>query len=321
MSADALKSPKYLMYFKILGLRQAEKLPSRRARGFIQRFPKVKARENAQKGRGCRQQGTARCGQTQPKGGSAMQGYTVAEVSRMAGVSIRTLHHYDAIGLLKPAQLTGAGYRLYDEASLRRLQSILLLRELEFPLKQIGALLASPDFDPQAALEEQIRLLQLRLAHTQRLIDLARSLQQGGSTIMPTDFTAFDKAEQQQYAREALERWGGTDAYKEYSQKQKAAPAGSMDAAGKQLLALLAELGGCRAGGPQSAAAQQKVAQLQAFITAHYYTCTDEILQGLGRMYTADERMRRNIDAAGGEGTAAFAGAAIEAYCAGRRAE
>lgn len=250
-----------------------------------------------------------------------MQEYTVAEVSRMAGVSIRALHHYDAIGLLKPARLTGAGYRLYDEASLRRLQSILLLRELEFPLREIARLLATPGFDPYEALEEQIRLLQLRLDHTRRLIDLARNLQQGGNTIMPTDFTAFDKTEQEQYAKEAQKRWGETAAWKEYEQKQKAAPAGGMEAAGQQLLALLAGLGGCRAEGPESAAAQQKVAQLQAFITAHYYTCTDEILAGLGQMYTADERMRKNIDAAGGEGTAAFAQKAIEAWCAGRRAK
>ena len=85
--------------------------------------------------------------------------WTVKQVSRITGVSVRTLHHYDAIGLLRPAKVTDAGYRLYDDAALRRLQNILLFRELQFPLKEIKAILDSPDFDPTAALEQQIRLL------------------------------------------------------------------------------------------------------------------------------------------------------------------
>lgn len=249
-----------------------------------------------------------------------MREYTVAEVSRMAGVSVRALHHYDAIGLLRPARTTAAGYRLYDDAGLRRLQSILLLRELEFPLRQIAAMLNAPAFDQQEALSQQIHLLELRQAHTARLIALAKRLQKGEDDTMNTDFTPFDKTEQQRYAAEVRERWGDTAAFAEFAQRQQAAAPGAMEQAGNALMALLTDLGGCRADGPESAAAQAKVAALQAHITAHYYTCTDEILQGLGQMYTADERMRKNIDAAGGEGTAAFAGQAIEAYCAARRA-
>lgn len=260
----------------------------------------------------------ARCkAEKSERGQTGMREYTVAEVSRMAGVSARTLHHYDAIGLLKPARVTGAGYRLYNDASLRRLQSILLFRELEFPLKQIAAMLDSPGFDPQEALGQQIRLLELRTAHTQKLIGLARRLQQGGTELM--EFGAFDKSELKAYAQEARERWGGTAAYREYEQRQKAAPAGGQEEANRRLMALLAELGALRDKGPACEAAQNKVAELQSFITAHYYTCTDEIMQGLGEMYTADERMRRNIDAAGGEGTAEFAQKAIAAYCRARR--
>ena len=105
---------------------------------------------------------------------------TVKEVSRMTGVSVRTLHHYDAIGLLKPTAVTGAGYRLYDDAALSRLQNILLFRELQFPLKEIKAILDSPDFDPAAALEQQIRLLVLQCRHIGNLIACARSLQKRG---------------------------------------------------------------------------------------------------------------------------------------------
>ena len=84
---------------------------------------------------------------------------TVKEVSRLSGVSVRTLHHYDAIGLLKPTRVTEAGYRLYDDTALARLQAILLFRELQFPLKEIKAILDSPNFDQQEALAQQIRIL------------------------------------------------------------------------------------------------------------------------------------------------------------------
>ena len=88
--------------------------------------------------------------------------WTVKQVSRITGVSVRTLHHYDAIGLLRPAKVTDAGYRLYDDAALRRLQNILLFRELQFPLREIKAILDSPNFDPAAALEQQIQLLEMQ---------------------------------------------------------------------------------------------------------------------------------------------------------------
>ena len=87
---------------------------------------------------------------------------TVNEVSKLTGVSVRTLHHYDAIGLLKPTQVTAAGYRLYDDTALARLQTILLFRELQFPLKEIKSILDSPDFDREQALQQQIGLLERR---------------------------------------------------------------------------------------------------------------------------------------------------------------
>ena len=87
---------------------------------------------------------------------------TVTEVSKLSGVSVRTLHHYDAIGLLKPTRVTEAGYRLYDDAKLQRLQSILLFRTLRFSLKEIQRILDSPEFDPQEALEQQLAMLELQ---------------------------------------------------------------------------------------------------------------------------------------------------------------
>ncbi|MBQ8611290.1 MAG: MerR family transcriptional regulator [Oscillospiraceae bacterium] len=235
---------------------------------------------------------------------------TVNEVSLLTGVSVRTLHHYDAIGLLKPAKLTAAGYRLYDDTALARLRSILFYRELQFSLREIKTMLDSPDFDPAAALEQQITLLQARRDRLQALIDHARALQKKGGN--PMDFTAFDTAEQDKLRREAKERWGGTAAWQEYEKKE---PKAAEQAAGAQLMTLLAELGALRPLAPDAAAVQKKVAALQRYITENFYTCTDEILAGLGQMYTADERFQKNIDAAGGEGCAAFVSAAIAAFC------
>ena len=109
---------------------------------------------------------------------------TVNEVSKLTGVSVRTLHHYDAIGLLKPTKVTAAGYRLYDDTALGRLQSILLFRELQFPLKEIKAILDRPGFDLSAALAQQIRLLELQYKRMGELISFAREIQKKGASCI-----------------------------------------------------------------------------------------------------------------------------------------
>lgn len=144
---------------------------------------------------------------------------TVSEVSKLTGISVRTLHHYDAIGLLKPTKITEAGYRLYDNTALDRLLHILMFRELQIPLKEIKSILDSPDFNPGEAIEQQIHLLELQLKHTKELISFARTIQKGGVHAM--NFKAFDKTEIDQYAKEVKEKWGNTQAYKEYEKKRK----------------------------------------------------------------------------------------------------
>ena len=234
---------------------------------------------------------------------------TVHEASQISGVSVRTLHHYDAIGLLRPTAVTEAGYRLYDDTALARLQSILLFRELAFPLKEIKRIMDDPQFDQATALEQQIRLLELQQERLSRLIDLARETMKTGVTHM--DFTAFDNSKLEQYAAEVKERWGNTAAYQESAQR----PAAEQKDAAAGLMAQFARMGRLRTGDPAGQEAQDAVRELQQFITKHFYTCTPEILSGLGQMYTADDRFRASIDAAGGEGTADFAGKAIAVYC------
>ena len=238
---------------------------------------------------------------------------TVQQVSKLTGISVRTLHHYDQIGLLKPTKVTESGYRLYDETALKRLQAILFFRELEFPLKQIGESLDRPGFDFSSALADQIRLLELRAEQLQKLISHARQIQETG--VIPMDFSAFDRSKQATYAAEAKKRWGSTDAYKEFEEKTAGQTQAQQNAAGDGLMAIFARMGTIRTADPAASEAQALVKELQDYITAHYYTCTKQILRGLGMMYIAGDEMTENIDKAGGEGTANFAHEAIEFYC------
>ena len=238
---------------------------------------------------------------------------TVKEVSRITGVSVRTLHHYDAIGLLRPTKITEAGYRLYDDTALKRLQSILFFRELEFPLQEIKDILDKPNFNPMNALEDQIHLLELRKQHLDKLISHARNIQQTG--VISMNFKPFDTTEMDNYAAEAKAKWGKTDAYKEYEQKAAGQNKEKQKFDGDALMAKFAEIGKLRNLTPDAPEVQEAVAGIQAFITAHYYNCTKQIFAGLGQMYVADDRFRQNIDAVGGDGTAEFVSRAIEVYC------
>lgn len=238
---------------------------------------------------------------------------TVHEVSKFTGVSVRTLHHYDAIGLLKPTEVTEAGYRLYDDAALGRLQIILMFRELRFPLKEIKKIMDSPGFDREEALAQQIRLLEMQREHIGGLIAFAREIQEKGVDRM--SFDAFRNEEMEQYAEEVRERWGDTDAYKEFEERRKGRDDEEYEIAGKKMLALFAEIGALRGRQPSEEEVQEKIRALQDFITENFYHCTDEILGGLGEMYVSDERMKGNIDRAGGDGTAEFAREAIRVYC------
>jgi len=238
---------------------------------------------------------------------------TVTQVSKLTGVSVRTLHHYDQIGLLKPSQITEAGYRLYDQAALERLQLILLFRELEMPLKEIAGILDAPDFDREQVLTAQIKLLELKQQQIENLLTLAQNMKTIGVGNM--DFSAFDKTKQKEYAQEAKNRWGKTDTYAEFAQKSAGRSEETETALGAGLMGLFVKLGQMRDQAPDCEAVQAWVAELQAYITEHYYTCTKPILNGLGFMYADGGEMNQNIDKAAGEGTGIFAQKAIEAYC------
>lgn len=237
---------------------------------------------------------------------------TVKEVSTITGVSVRTLHYYDSIGLLKPAEVTEAGYRLYDDMALERLQQILLFRELEFPLQEIKEILESPNFDRNRALEQQITLLTLKKEHLENLIDLARGIQAIGVGKM--DFSAFDTRKIDAYAEEAKAVYGHTPQYHEFEEKSKGRTEKETGEINQQMMAIFAEFGGMRQLLPETETVQAQVKKLQEFITMNFYTCSNEILYGLAKMYAGGGRFTETIDQAGGSGTAEFVYRAVKYY-------
>ena len=243
---------------------------------------------------------------------------TVNEVSKLTGVSIRTLHYYDQIGLLAPTSITEAGYRLYDDMALERLQHIMLFRELQFPLKDIGDILNASNFDRNRALEQQIQLLTLKKEHIENLITFARGIKGIGVKNMKNmDFSAFDAKKLDEYAAQAKASWGQTEAYKEFEEKEKGRTKEQSDQIAEGMMALFTEFGLLLKEGKtaDSEDVQAQVKKLQEYITEHFYTCTPKILAGLGKMYNGGGSMTENIDKFGGEGTADFADKAIEVYC------
>ena len=235
---------------------------------------------------------------------------TVKEVSKITGVTVRALHHYDTIGLLKPTQVTEAGYRLYDDAALEKLYMILVLRELDLSLNEIAEILHAPDYDRNRVLEKQIKLMQERVGKLQNRIALAKGMLTAGVKYM--DFEGFDPKKMDEYSAQAKALYGKTDAYKEFSQKSAGRTAEQEKDLGTQVMDFFARLGKMRPCEPDCKEALAWAKELQDFFTAHYYTCTPQILGSLAESYAGGGSMTENIDKVGGAGTGAFAKEVID---------
>lgn len=239
----------------------------------------------------------------------AMQTKNFAEFT---GVSTRTLHYYDEIGLLKPAFTDEhTGYRYYDEDSLLRMQEILFYRELDFPLKHIKAIMNSPGYDRETALKDHKELLILKKERLERLIVSIDDAIEGRVMMKNFNNTEFDK-----YKAEVKAKWGDTEAYAEYAEKSKSYSKAKYDELGKGMDMIIAEFALDHSAGmaADSMVVQMLVEKLMRYITDNYYTCTIEILEGLGKMYVEDDRFKKNIDKHG-EGTAKYMSDAIAAFC------
>ncbi|MDE3722175.1 MerR family transcriptional regulator [Nocardiopsis sp. N85] len=230
-------------------------------------------------------------------------GRTVGEVARLSGQTVRTLHHYDRIGLLVPAERTPSGYRSYDDEDLERLRRILTYRELGFGLEEIAELIDDPTADTRAHLRRQHRLV---TEHIERLRAVARGLEHlMEADTMQLNITPEERLELfgdfdvDTHAEEAERRWGGSDAYERsrrtvsaYTKedwKRNQAEAAEISRA---LAAAMAE------GAPAHGERAMDLAELhRAYVTRWFYDCTTEIHRGLGALYVDDERFTATIDA------------------------
>ena len=238
---------------------------------------------------------------------------TVNQVSKLTGVSIRTLQYYDRIGLLSPAKYTESGYRLYDDTALERLQQIMLFKELEFPLKEIKCIVSDPELDRKKALRQQIKLLELKRDHLDELIAYAREIERNGVKTM--DFKAFDTTKLEEYKQRAKEEWGTSAQYREFEQKDSKRTMKDNERITKEFMGIFAEFGQMKQQPADSEQVQKQVGKLKKFITENFYNCTDDVLSDLGKMYASDGEFTKNIDSAGGKGTAVFTAEAIRIYC------
>ncbi|MFF4315031.1 MerR family transcriptional regulator [Streptomyces sp. 900105755] len=229
--------------------------------------------------------------------------YSVGQAAGFAGVTVRTLHHYDEIGLLVPGERSTAGHRRYGDADLDRLQKILFYRELGFPLDEVAALLDDPDADPRAQLRRQHDLLTARIEKLQKMaaaVEHAMEARRMGIDLTPEErFEVFGDKDPEQYAEEAEQRWGGTAAYAE-SQRRAArytkADWQRMKAESDDWSARYATLV-TAAEPPAGERAMDMAEEHRQHISAWFYDCPPEMHRCLAAMYVSDERFRAFYDA------------------------
>lgn len=231
------------------------------------------------------------------------QTWSVGEVAALAGVTVRTLHHYDRIGLLPASERTAAGYRSYTEADLMRLQRILAYRELGFGLDEITSLLDDPGSDPVDHLRRQHGLVLDRMEHLRQVaavLEKTMEAHQMGIRLNPDEmFEVFGDHDPTQYAAEVEERWGDTDAYREstrrtssYTKEDWLRVKGEQEASG---LRLVAALQGGHA--PDSEVAMDAAEEARLVIDRNFYPCSHEMHVNLGQMYVADPRFTATYEA------------------------
>lgn len=240
---------------------------------------------------------------------------SISEIAALSGVSVRTLHYYDEIGLLKPREVSESGYRYYDRESLETLQSILFYKELQFSLKDISNIITQPQYDRKQALKKQRELLILKEKRLKKLIKLVDDTLKGEDNM---SFKEFDTSEienmKKKYEKEAKELYGGTDEYKESIKKSARYSDEDKEKIAVEYALIMKEFYNNKNLNPNDEKIQKLVRKWQNHITKYYYECTKEMLKCLGQMYINDERFKENINK-NGEGTAEFMAEAIAVYC------
>lgn len=227
--------------------------------------------------------------------------YTVQQLATLAGVSVRTLHHYDQIGLLSPARVKSNGYRYYEEDELMRLQQILFFRELDFPLLDIKEILSSPSFDMEEALRDQRKLIELK---KERLNGLIRTIDKtikkiNNKTNMQDEelYGNFSKEEMEKYTEEARQKWGHTEAYKQSTERVKKMGKDGLNKVLAEAGKLTEEIAEAMKAGEKASGekTQELIARHYAGLRA-FYEPNLEIYRGLAEMYVADPRFKANYE-------------------------
>ncbi len=246
---------------------------------------------------------------------------TVGQIARLSGLTVRTLHHYDDIGLLIPSERRDNGYRRYTDADLERLRQILVYRELGLSLEEIASIV-NRDTDPaEALLAERLRISDRieRLRHIARMIDEAVAAQRKGYTMTPEEklsvFGDFDPAE---YEQEAHDRWGDTDVYRQSTKRTASYTKDDWESIKAESGGISNEFASLMDAGvePSDPRTAKVVDAHRAHITRWFYDCSPEIHSGLGAMYVQDQRFTKNIDKQR-DGLAQYMSDAIAARYAG----
>lgn len=246
--------------------------------------------------------------------------YMINEISKLTGISVRMLHHYDKIGLLVPSKRTGSNYRMYNDNDIARLYQILIFKELEFPLQKIKQILDDENFNREEALKVQRNLILEKKNRLERIIesidDNIGNL--GGNIMSKKDFKAFDyeevKQHQEKYKEETEKRYGQSDAYKESKEKTSKYSKNDWESIMGEAGTIYEELANLMDKDPADKQVQKLAEKWRNYITTNFYDCTIEIFRGLALMYVADERFSENIDKYG-EGLAQFLSNAMNVYC------
>jgi len=251
----------------------------------------------------------------------SMSELTVGSIARLAGVTVRTLHHYDEIGLVVPSGRTDSGYRTYGSAEVERLQEVLFFRELGFSLETIREIIGRPSYHREAALEQQRELLEQRADRLLSMIDAidkAMLAHRTGVQMSDEDvLEVFGDFDPKEYEEEAKERWGHSDAYRQSAQRTAGYGKADWEVIKAEADGIYREFLALKESGvpADDLAAMELAEQHRAHISRWFYDCSLEIHAGLGQMYTADERFKKNIDKAGA-GVAEYMSAAIAANAA-----
>lgn len=243
--------------------------------------------------------------------------YTINQLAKLAGVSVRALHHYDAVGLLQPGRVRKNGYREYGEKELLLLQQILFFRELDFPLSEIKKIILSPGFDLSQALNDQKRLIEIK---KKRLSALAKTIEETIKKLLKENnmndqelYASFSKEEGDKYAAEARERWGNTEAYKQSQERAKRMSKEDWARIAKEGDDLMKEFAASMGDGAGSDKVQGLV-QRHYDALRNFYEPNLEMYRGLGEMYVADSRFSAYYEKYA-PGLAVFMQEAISKFC------